>query len=203
MTKVKMTQSDNHTTFTFRQTDNGVVNAFRSTILNDIPTMAIEDVEIVSNQSPLYDEHIAHRLGLIPLTTNLKEYNFRGSCKCGGIGCALCEVKFHLLCKRAGVVESSDLKSNNPSITPKIKNISITKLLSERKIELNCTAILGRGREHAKWAPAHAYLREKGKSIELIVEPFGQLSTREIFNESISILIEKLSKLEKELQNEK
>ena len=200
MTEVKMVQKQHHTTFTFKNCDNSIVNAFRSTILNEVPTMAIEDVEVVLNQSPLYDEQIAHRLGLIPLTTSLKEYNFREDCKCGGIGCALCEVKFHLSCDRGGVVESSDLKSNNPSVTPKIKNISITKTLPGKKVELNCIAILGRGKEHSKWAPAHSYLREKGKDIELIVEPFGQLSSKEIFNESINILIQKLNKLEEELK---
>ena len=47
-------------------------NALRRIIINKVPTMAIENVEIRKNSSALYDEMVAHRLGLIVLKTNLK-----------------------------------------------------------------------------------------------------------------------------------
>ncbi len=180
----------------FKNTHPTIINAFRRIILDEVPTFAIEDVEIVINDSPLYDETLAHRLGLIPLKTDLKSYNFKESCKCGGIGCALCEVSMSLKQEEEGLVLSSSIKSDDPNIVPTIENMAITKLFQKQKLEVNMKAQLGKGIEHAKWAPAHAYLREeKGGKINLIIEPFGQLNAKEIYNKSIDILIDKITEL--------
>src|SRR3972149_11609867 len=74
-------------TFLVKGTSVSYVNTIRRLIMNEVPTMAIEDVEIRKNSSILYDEIIAHRLGLIPLTTDLKSYNLPDKCKCEGKGC--------------------------------------------------------------------------------------------------------------------
>ena len=46
-------------------------NALRRICLNGVPIYAIETLDILSNTSILADEGIAHRLGLIPLKTEL------------------------------------------------------------------------------------------------------------------------------------
>ncbi len=185
---------------TFKDTSNVIVNAIRRIILDNVPTFAIEDVEIVVNESPLYDETIAHRLGLVPLKTDLKSYNFKDECKCGGIGCALCEVTMTLKQDSEGYVYSGSISSNDPQIIPADDKIPITMLFPGKKLELNIKAVLGTGREHAKWAPAHSYLKEeKNGEIQLIIEPFGQLSGKEIYNQALEILIKKISDLESKL----
>lgn len=194
MTVTSKTQDD-ATIVVFKDTHNTIVNSIRRTILDEVPTFAIEDVEIVVNESPIYDETIAHRLGLVPIKTDLKAYNFREDCKCGGIGCALCEVKMSLSQDEEGYVLSGLLKSDDPKIVPADKEIPITKLFANKKIELNLKAILGKGREHAKWAPAHVYMKEEGKSVNLIIEPFGQLDAKTIYNSAIDILMEKMDDL--------
>ncbi len=136
------------------------VNTLRRIIIEEVPTMAIEDVEFFKNDSVLYDEIIAHRLGLIPLTTSLDDYNFRETCTCGGAGCAKCQVKFTLKVKGPKTVYASDLKSTDPQIKPVYPNIPITKLTEGQTLELEATAELGRGKEHMKWSPGLAYYQQ-------------------------------------------
>ena len=48
-----------------------LANALRRSI-NEIPNVAIDEIEFYKNDSALYDEIIAHRLGLIPIISNRK-----------------------------------------------------------------------------------------------------------------------------------
>lgn len=183
----------------FKSTHNTIVNAFRRVILDEVPTFAIEDVEIVKNGSALYDETFAHRLGLIPLTTDLSAYNMKSDCKCGSVGCALCEVKMSITQSESGYVYSGSIKSEDPAVKPAFDTIPVTKLLDGQEIEANCVAILGCGKTHAKWSPGHAYLQENGKVVDLVIESFGQLSGKDIFNTSVDVLIGKIEELENKL----
>jgi DNA-directed RNA polymerase subunit D len=183
----------------FSGTHNTIVNAFRRVILDEVPTFAIEDVEIVKNDSALYDETLAHRLGLVPLTTDLSAYNVKKDCKCGTVGCALCEVKMSFSQSEIGYVYSGSIKSEDPAVKPAFDTIPLTKLLDGQEIDVNVVAVLGVGRTHAKWAPAHAFMKENGNSVDLVIESFGQLSGNDIFNTSVDVLIGKIEELESKL----
>ncbi|MEC8221219.1 MAG: DNA-directed RNA polymerase subunit D [Nanoarchaeota archaeon] len=197
---ISTTQDGDEFIVSFKDTHNTIVNAMRRIILDEVPTFAIEDVEVVKNESPLYSETVAHRLGLVPLKTDLKSYNFKESCTCGGVGCALCEVKLTLAQKEEGYVFSGSIKSDDPQIVPADMNIPITKLFPGNELELNLKAVLGRGRVHAKWAPAHTYLKEGDKNeVNLVIESFGQLDSKDIYNNAIDILVEKINELESNL----
>lgn len=137
--------------FTINDVDVGIANALRRAIIAEVPTLAIEDVYFMENSSSLYDEIIAHRLGLIPIKTDLEIFNFREKCKCKKEeGCANCVLKLSLDKKGPGIVYSHDLKSEDPKLKP-IKNIPIVRLGKNQKITLEADAILGTGKEHAKW----------------------------------------------------
>ena len=198
--KSTISQEDNIATVTVSNTKNEIVNSIRRVIIDDVLTFAIEDVEIIKNETPLYDETLAHRLGLIPLKTNSKDYNRRDECSCGGVGCALCEVTFTLQTDADGYVYSKELKSDDLQITVVDEEIPITKIFNGKGVSIKAKAILGSGREHAKWAPAHAYLKENtNDALDLVLELHGQLSGQETFNSALDILISKIEEVEKAL----
>lgn len=192
-------ESEDKAIFTFKDTHNTIVNSIRKIVIDEVPTMAIEDVEVVANESPLYDETVAQRLGLVPLKTDLNSYNFKDKCKCGGVGCAMCEVKLVLSQDGDGYVYTSSIKSDDPQVVPTDLEIPITKLFNGKKVELNLKAVLGCGKVHAKWSPAHAYLKEDGKNIQLVLEPYGQLPAKEIYNKALDILVDKIGELTEQL----
>src|SRR3990167_5012975 len=106
------------------------VNTLRRLMIDEVPAMAIEDVEFTKNNSILYDEMIAHRLGLVPLKTDLKSYNLPSKCKCEGKGCNRCQLKLILRAtKGSGTVYASELKSKDPAIKPAYPDMPIVKLL--------------------------------------------------------------------------
>ncbi|MFX1314228.1 MAG: DNA-directed RNA polymerase subunit D [Promethearchaeota archaeon] len=132
-----------------------MANAIRRIILTEIPVMAIDEVIILKNDSPLYDEIIAHRLGLIPLKTDLKAYKLPRDCDCGGFGCPLCQVS--LTCEVTNTtnmpleIYSGALKSNDPKIIPVDPNIPIVKIDKNDKIIIEAYAVLGTAKDHVKW----------------------------------------------------
>ncbi|MBN1376906.1 DNA-directed RNA polymerase subunit D [Candidatus Woesearchaeota archaeon] len=136
------------------------INSLRRYIMKEVPVMAIEDVEIINNSSIIYNEVLAHRLGLVVLSTDLKTYNMKNECKCKGKGCAGCEVKMSLKEKEPGYVYASQIKSKDPKIKPVYGKTPIAKLKKGQKIELVATAVLGKGKEHSKWNPGLVYYNQ-------------------------------------------
>jgi len=136
-------------------------NAIRRAIVEEVPVMAIEDVEFRKNNSILYDEIVAHRLGLLALTTDIKSYNLPAECKCKGKGCARCQLKLTLKAKGPGIVHASDMHTRDAAIKPVHQKTPIVKLLKNQSLELEAVAVLGKGKEHAKWSPGHVYYKNK------------------------------------------
>jgi len=86
------------------------VNALRRVMVSELPKLAIEHVIIYDNTSPLFDEIISHRLGSLPLPTDLSILAFRDECKCKGKGCPTCTIRYTLSKEGAGMVYSGDLQ---------------------------------------------------------------------------------------------
>ena len=158
---VKADKKNNKLVLEIKKGNAAFVNSLRRVIMESVPTIAVEDVEIRKNSSALYDEVIAHRLGLLPLTTDIESYNLPSKCKCNGEGCASCQVKLTLEAEGPGIITAAELKSKDPKVKPVYPETPIVKLLKGQKIELEATAILGTGKEHTKWCPAHVWHRHK------------------------------------------
>src|SRR3989338_2657566 len=147
--------------FILKDSTHSFANALRRIMIEDVPTMAIEDVEFRKNSSILYDEVIAHRLGLITLTTDLKSYNIPDECKCDGKGCARCQLKMTLKTKGPAMVYASDIKTRDAAIKPVYPKTIIVKLLKNKALELEATAVLGKGSVHSKWCPGLVYYKQR------------------------------------------
>jgi DNA-directed RNA polymerase subunit D len=112
--------------------DDTLVNAIRRYV-GQIQIAAIDEVEISKNDSPLYDETVAHRMGLIPLKQNGKK-----------------EGKLKLSSQTKGFVYSGLLKGDFDVVYDKMP---ITLLSEEQEIEISASVKLGKGQEHAKFSP--------------------------------------------------
>lgn len=144
-------------TFLLKAATPAFANLLRRAMMESVPTMAIDTVEFKENSSVLYDEIIAHRLGLIPLSTDLKSYMLPSKCKCTGEGCNRCQLKLTLKAKGPCTVYASDIKSKDPKVKPVYGDMPIAKLLKGQELELEATATLGQGKQHVKWSPCLAW----------------------------------------------
>ena len=145
----KLSKSEDKIIFIVHGINHSIANAIRRSVL-EIPTMAIEFVEFYKNDSALYDEVLAHRLGLIPLRAP-KTFFFREECNCKGKGCAQCTAIFKLKARGPGTVYSSELKGKSAEVV--YKEMPITILAKDQELELVAEAILGIGKNHAKFTP--------------------------------------------------
>jgi DNA-directed RNA polymerase subunit D len=162
-------------------------NALRRICLNGVPIFAIDTVDIIENSSVLPDEGLAHRLGLIPITTDLSRFNEPSKCDCNSeSGCSNCKVMLVLDTGESDVtrtVFSNELSSEDDSIKPISDKISIIQLAPGQRVKIECYARLGRGTDHAKWNSANiSTLIETDKKDEsiLTVESTGALDPEKI-----------------------
>src|SRR5438093_11166616 len=169
-------------------------NAIRRIILAEVPVMAIDDVMILENSSVMYDEILAHRLGLIPVTTD-QTYNLPEDCTCKSeLGCEKCRASFSLEIEASDPVEvvySSHLKPDNPDVRPVSEKIPIVKLAQGQKVKLEAFARLGKGRTHAKWQPVSAATYsydEKAGTFTFLVESTGALPPERVVLEAARII---------------
>jgi DNA-directed RNA polymerase subunit D len=150
-------KDDRNMRLLIKEVDVPYVNALRRVIISEVPCMAIDEVVMLENSSIMADETIAHRLGLVPLKTDLDSYNLPEDCKCQSeFGCNLCRVTLTLDVEaKEGTrsVYSGELVSENKEVTPVSDTIPIAKLAKEQKLRLEAYARLGKGKNHAKWQP--------------------------------------------------
>jgi DNA-directed RNA polymerase II subunit RPB3 len=139
-------------------------------MLAEIPTLAVDVVEVLDNTSVLADEFVCHRLGLIPLSAKgVDDLLYSRDCDCEGY-CENCSVVLTLNAKcqsndimrvyaRDLVVSAGRPNEDvgNPVITdPEGHGSCIVKLRKGQSIHMRCIAKKGIAKEHAKWAPSAA-----------------------------------------------
>jgi len=165
-------------------------NALRRICLNGVPIYAVESIDVLDNSSVLADEGIAHRVGLIPLKTDLS------ASKEGNENDKIMLTLDSGFSDETRTILSGDLKSQDDSVVPTSNDIPIVTLAPGQSIKFEAYARLGKGTEHARWNSANvATLTETEKNDEkiLTVESTGALNPKHIILSSVEQLSSKLS----------
>lgn len=191
--------------FDLSDTDVSMANAIRRVMIAEVPTMAIEQVTVIENSSPLHDEYITHRLGLIPLhSSRVDEIEYSRDCEECEDYCLNCSVSFELKVTApldstvtnvtSRHVKCTDVEGPGPahSVLPvhdsgddsdhrrggKESEILIAKLSRGQKLNMTMIARKGLGKDHAKWSPmcTVAY-RIVPPAVELVLERINALFT--------------------------
>lgn len=187
----KIGEEKDLTHFSLKGVDSAFANAIRRTVMQDIPCFAIEDVSIYENDSVLFDEFLAQRLGLLPIKSDAKGYKIGDS------------VKLVLEKEGPGTVYSKEIKSTDPKVEVADKKIPLTKLGKDQKIKLEMDAVMHSGKEHVKWQPGVISFEQDEKekdAFKFEIEPNGALNAKALLDNAADILLEKTKQFEKEIK---
>jgi DNA-directed RNA polymerase subunit D len=206
---IKILERDNnHIVIEFSDIPRQYVNALRRLSISQVPTFAIDDVVVLENSSVMHDEAIAHRLGLIPLRTDLERFVMPHNCDCNStLGCSKCRVLLVLDAEsqdKTKVITSADLISEDDVVKPVNSEIPIVSLAPGQKLKFVAYARLGTGKSHAKWQPTSVAVVKDSKKEEdsiLVIESNGALTPEEIVIEAAKILGSKVKDFDSVIQS--
>ncbi len=132
-------RDDTEAKFLVRGVTPAFANGIRRAMIADVPTFSIDTVRFIENSSVMFDEQLALRLGLVPLTTPLD----------GEFG-AEDTVTLALDVEGPETAYSGDLVSNDDLVQPAEEDVPIIDLKDGQRLELEADAELGYGQDHAK-----------------------------------------------------
>lgn len=159
----KLTQD--YCEFVLSGSEPSIANALRRVIIAEVPTIAIDLVEIENNTTVLNDEFLAHRLGLVPLLSSQaylmkRPFEAVDENDITDITFAL-DVKCTTDQTLAITTDDLTLDPNFPEVRPvnyrdesgSEKPIVLVKIRKGQELKLKAIARKGIGKDHAKWMP--------------------------------------------------
>jgi DNA-directed RNA polymerase subunit D len=166
-------------------------NGIRRAMVADVPTFSIDTLRVIENSSVMFDEQIGLRLGLVPLTTPVGEFE------------AGDEVTLSIDVEGPATAYSGDLVSSEEMVQPADENIPLIELKENQRLELEADAVLDTGQSHAKHqgglAVGYRHLQrvevvgdkgefedEETRILRGVVEDDGELVPTEEFDHDLS-----------------
>jgi len=131
-------RTDREARFLVREITPAFANGIRRAMVADVPTFSIDTVRVIENSSVMFDEQIALRLGLVPLETDLGDFEVGE------------DVTLSLDVKGPDTAYSGDLVTSDPIVEPADQNVPIIDLKEDQRLEVEADAVLETGTEHAK-----------------------------------------------------
>jgi DNA-directed RNA polymerase subunit D len=131
-------RGDREARFLVRGLTPAFANGIRRAMVAEVPTFSIDTVRFVENSSVMFDEQIGLRLGLVPLTTDLDDFEMGD------------EVTLALDVEGPATAYSGDIESADAMVQPADDDIPIMELKENQRLEFEADAVLDSGREHAK-----------------------------------------------------
>jgi len=131
-------RGDRDARFVVRGVSPAFANGIRRAMIADVPTFSVDTVRVIENSSVMFDEQIAHRLGMVPLTTDLDDFEVGE------------EVTIAIDVDGPATAYSGDIESADAMVQPADENVPIIELKDDQRLELEADAVLDYGREHAK-----------------------------------------------------
>lgn len=190
--KLESLEENNNTnsfSFVLKGAKNSHANALRRMAINHVKCFAIENVTFYENSSAIFDEYIAHRIGLIPIKTPSSGYSDGD------------EILFTLEAEGPKIVYSKELASKDKEVKVANDSIPIIKLAAEQKLRIDCKAVLGEGARHSKFQPGIVtYDNASDGTFNFYVETFGQMPSKEIISKALGSIKEELKEIEKEVK---
>lgn len=179
-------ENGNSVSFALKGSSAAYANALRRVATNHIQSFAIDKVTFYENTSPMFDEYIAHRLGLIPIHTPNEGYSETD------------EILFTLDATGPKTVYSRDLETSDKEVRVENGNLPVIKLGNGQRIRVDCKAVMGTGFRHAKFQPGIVTYDQTGDdAFNFYVESFGQMPPKEIINKALAKIKEEVKEIEK------
>ncbi len=130
-----------------------LLNALRRAVISEVPAMAVSEVDFYENNSAMFNDYLANRIGLIPLTWE------------EGIED---DVRITLSLNVEAVEEiktiySRDLVSTDPKIKVFTETIPIMVLNKGQRIRAEGFAVKGTAKQHARFQSAMASYGKAGE----------------------------------------
>ncbi len=187
--KVEVLESKgNYLRFKLSNSDYPTANALRRILINSVDCFAVDKVTFYENTSVIFDEYIAHRIGMIPITTP-KGYNEKD------------EILFSLEAEGPGTVYSKDMESKDKEVKVANEDIPIIKLGANQRLKFDGKAVMGRGMKSSKFQPCIAtYKQIDDDNYDFYIESFGQMTPAEVFKRAVSIINSELKEIAKEMK---